>query len=32
MVLLEFLGGGYGATVAAAWAMRKDWGIEALNR
>eukprot|EP00435_Cladocopium_sp_Y103_P010627 s5657_g2.t1 len=24
LVLLEFLGGGYGATVAAAWVMRKD--------
>ena len=28
LVLLEFLGGGYGAMVAAAWAMRKDGGLD----
>lgn len=27
LVLLEFLGGGYGALVAAAWAMRKEAGL-----
>ena len=30
MVLLEFLGSGYGASVAVAWAMRKDRSLNGL--